>query len=369
MDLGGVSLDNITATPSQILSGYKSVDKEGNYIDGTMPNLTNNASITHATGNGTKVVLGDAAFISTNTDGKSRAEVRYNSTAGYIQPNTLFAIDTSTMATAGSLTAAKLAKGQSAFGISGTYTSDANATAAQILANQTAYVNGSKVTGTMTNRGTWNGTCATNSSVTIPGGYHSGSGKVSNTQAKLAGYTITPSTSKQTVSCNGKLMTSNIIVNAIPSSYVNPTSGGAFFNNGSYGPMAGGLGAYICKAGGGKSYLSTLSNSMEAIISNNVEDQYIIFRQSLDVSKFKRIVAVVNISSIKKGSLYLFVSRYLGGGTDENRNGTSVSGSNATITVTLPSGISTSKKWCVGFRPSSTTVIVFRVISVIAYAS
>ena len=103
------------------------------------------------------------------------------------------------------------------------------------MANQTAWVNGSKVTGTMTNRGTWNGTCTTNGSVTIPGGYHSGSGKVSNSQAKLAGGTYTPSGSSQTISCNGKLMTSNVVINAIPSSYVNLTSGGTVFRNGSFG--------------------------------------------------------------------------------------------------------------------------------------
>lgn len=48
------------------------------------------------------------------------------------------------------LTAAKLAKGQTVCGVAGTYTSDANAVAGNILSGKTAYVNGSKVTGTMT---------------------------------------------------------------------------------------------------------------------------------------------------------------------------------------------------------------------------
>ena len=66
----------------------------------------------------------------------------------------------------------------------------------------------------MTNRGAWNGTCSTNGNVTIPAGYHNGSGKVSNSQAKMSGGTYSPSTSQQTIACNGKLMTSNIIIKA-----------------------------------------------------------------------------------------------------------------------------------------------------------
>lgn len=52
-------------------------------------------------------------------------------------------------AKAGSLIAAKLLKGQTAFGIAGTATSDATAVAANILKGKTAYVNGNKVTGTL----------------------------------------------------------------------------------------------------------------------------------------------------------------------------------------------------------------------------
>lgn len=59
-------------------------------------------------------------------------------------------------------------------------TSDANATAAEILLNKTAYVNGVKRTGTMPNNGAVTGTISTvGGEYTVPLGYHDGSGKIS----------------------------------------------------------------------------------------------------------------------------------------------------------------------------------------------
>lgn len=68
-------------------------------------------------------------------------------------------------------------------------TSDADATAAEILLNKTAYVNGNKLTGTMPNNGAVSGTITTKAQeYTVPQGYHDGSGKVSidtTEQAKI----------------------------------------------------------------------------------------------------------------------------------------------------------------------------------------
>lgn len=66
-------------------------------------------------------------------------------------------------------------------------TSDATATAAEILATKTAYVNGTKLTGSMTNRGGVTGTISTVSGeYTVPAGYHDGSGKVSISSTEQA---------------------------------------------------------------------------------------------------------------------------------------------------------------------------------------
>lgn len=68
-------------------------------------------------------------------------------------------------------------------------TSDATANDSEILDTKTAYVNGSKITGSMPNRGGVTGTISTVSGqYSIQSGYHDGSGKVSidsTEQAKI----------------------------------------------------------------------------------------------------------------------------------------------------------------------------------------
>lgn len=106
--------------------------------------------------------------------------------------------------TSDTVTADKLLYGYTAHGADGEQvtgscsydsdTSDANAADSEILSGKSGYVKGSKVTGSMPNRGGITGTISTKAEeYTVQNGYHDGSGKVSisaTEQAKIIAQNI-----------------------------------------------------------------------------------------------------------------------------------------------------------------------------------
>lgn len=107
------------AAQGEVLKDKTFTSTAGIKLPGTMKNISADAAITHSSSNATKVVLGDAAFQSKNSDGIERVQVRYNSTPGYISGNTLFAVPLSIMANALGIIASKIAKGNTICGVAG----------------------------------------------------------------------------------------------------------------------------------------------------------------------------------------------------------------------------------------------------------
>lgn len=198
---------SVTAVAGDVLTGKIIVTADGTVTTGTMPNNGNVAKTLDATtvtytipkgyhgGTGTvKIVLEEKSVTPT----KSAQTV--TPTAGKVLSKVTVAAIPAEYITTG----------------------DATATADQILEDETAYVGGVKVTGTMPNKGAVSQTLnTTTKSYTIPKGYHNGTGTVSiTTEEKSA----TPTKSAQSITPSSDKVLSKVTVAAIPAAYQDVTS-------------------------------------------------------------------------------------------------------------------------------------------------
>ncbi len=173
LDLIDPSKDTVTA--ETLLNGYTAHNAAKTKITGTLADKT-----------GTADYNAEASIDGAN----KRIKLKVPATGKYGVGNYLYAAYT-TIANLIGLTAAKLVKGNTILGITGSNnnmdTSGADAGAGDVLAGKKAGVKGSLITGTMPNKGAWTGATTGNGNVTIPAGYHNGQGHVSGAGAYNAG--------------------------------------------------------------------------------------------------------------------------------------------------------------------------------------
>ena len=199
-------VSSTTAAAGDVLTGKVFVTSTGTVTTGTMANN------------------GAASKVLTAADPSYTVPKGYHSGAGTvsINPETKTVTPTTSQQTV-SPTSGKVLSSVTVNAIPEQYvdTSDATATAAQILDGATAYVDGEMVEGTMPNNGAVTKTLDTaTTSYAVPAGYHSGTGTVS---VSLETKNATPTKSPQTISpSTGKLL-SSVSVAAIPDAYQDVT--------------------------------------------------------------------------------------------------------------------------------------------------
>lgn len=200
-------VSSVTAAAGDVLTGKVFVTSAGAVTTGTMANN------------------GAASKVLTAADPSYTVPKGYHSGAGTvsINPETKTVTPTTSQQTV-SPAPGKVLSSVTVNAIPAQYvdTSDATATAAQILDGATAYVDGDLVEGTMPNNGAVNKTLtAQEQSYTIPAGYHSGTGSVSiSPESKTA----TPTKSQQTISPTAGKVLSSVTVEPIPAQYVDTSS-------------------------------------------------------------------------------------------------------------------------------------------------
>lgn len=196
----------VTATAADVLATKVIVDATGRVTTGTMPN------------NGAVSKTLDSA--TTNY----AIPAGYHSGAGSVsivtETKTLTPTKKQQVVPA---TSGKVISSVTVEAIPGNYidTTDATATAATILDGETAYVGGVRVEGTMPNNGAAEKTLTTTeTSYTIPEGYHNGEGTVIIVPEQK---TVQPSRSEQSITPTTGKVLSKVTVGAIPANLIDTT--------------------------------------------------------------------------------------------------------------------------------------------------
>ena len=167
----GSDTSGVTAGTSDVLDGKYFVNSSGSRLEGTMPNRGNGpvASTSRVVGNNNVYFRMNPGRYTSSYSGSI-----YNTTSEADKPE-VYATYAQVASLVG-LTGSKLMQGQTVLGVAGTGTGDGTAAAGDILSGKIVYVDGKKITGSMTNQGAKSSSLNCGASYTIPKGYHNGSG-------------------------------------------------------------------------------------------------------------------------------------------------------------------------------------------------